>query len=143
MVDKWPGGSGIIHDFGGSAIASIFKAASRISKNLFVKLAADGPPPQVQQATSVDYGVIGVALSDAEEGSMVPVAIAGIVKVEAGGTIAAGEAVCSDDSGRAVALPDQEVNEGGTSTYTIYYAKRAGIALQSAVEGDQILILLR
>jgi len=142
-VDKWPGGSGIIHDFGGYAIASIFKAASRISKNLFVKLVADGPPPQVQQATSVDYGVIGVALTDAEEGSMVPVAIAGIVKVEAGGTIAAGEAVCSDDSGRAVALPDQVVDEGGNRTYTIYYAKRVGIALQSAVEGDQILILLR
>ncbi|MEM3387778.1 MAG: DUF2190 family protein [Nitrososphaerales archaeon] len=143
MVDKWLGSSGIVHDFGGSAVASIFKAAAPISKNLFVKLAADGPPPLVRQATAVDYGVIGVALSDAEEGSMVPVAIAGIVKVEAGGTIVAGQAVCSDNNGKAVALGDQAVNEGGTATYTIYYAKRAGIALQSAEEGDKILILLR
>lgn len=139
MVDKYPAEDGLIVE---SPLVSIFKAGAAIAKNKFVKVTADGPPIEVQQATAGD-DVIGVALEDAEAGDMVTVAVGGIVKVKAGGAIARGKAVASDDNGNAVELSDQAVNEGGTATYTIYYARRAGIALQSAVAEDEILVLLK
>ncbi|MFQ5712140.1 MAG: DUF2190 family protein [Candidatus Geothermarchaeales archaeon] len=140
MSDKWPNEDGIISE---GPIVAIFKAGADITKNLFVKLTADGPPPEVQQATDVDSGVIGVALETVSSGEMVPVAVGGVVKIVAGGAIVRGQAVASDINGRAVALADQAVDEGGTATYTVYYAKRSGIALQSAVLNDYILVLLK
>jgi len=49
--------------------------------------------------------------------------------------------VKSDASGRAIELSDQAVNEGGAATYTIYYARKAGIALQAAAAADDWILV--
>ncbi|MBX5327603.1 MAG: DUF2190 family protein [Candidatus Bathyarchaeia archaeon] len=134
MTDKWPSEEGFISE---GEIVSLFKATAAVSKGTLVKLTGD---LEVQPATS-NSDPIGVALKDGANGDIVPVCIHGICKVKAGGAISLGKAVKSDDSARAVVLTDQAVNEGGTNTYTIYYAKKAGIALQAASAADDWILV--
>ena len=47
----------------------------------------------------------------------------------------------SDANARAIEMSDQAVNEGGTGTYTIYYARKAGIALQAAAAADDWILI--
>jgi len=133
-TDKWPDEEGFISE---GEIVSLFKATATISKGTFVQLTGD---LEVQPAVSTSDPV-GVALKDAENGDMVPVCLHGVCKVKAGGAITLGKAVKSDDSARAVELSDQAVDEGGTSTYTIYYARKAGIALQAASGVDDWILV--
>jgi len=136
MTDKWPSEEGFISE---GEIVSLFKATAAVTKGALVKLTGD---LEVQPATS-SSDPIGVALKEGSTGEIVPVCIHGVCKVKAGGAIAVGKAVKSDDSARAVMLSDQAVNEGGTGTYTIYYARKAGIALQAAsVADDWILVFV-
>jgi len=113
-------------------------AASAITKGDPVYLTAD---MQAAPATSAQ-NCIGIALKTVNAGEQCPVLMKGIVKVVAGGAISRGQAVYgADASKRILALTDQPVNEGGTATYTIYYARKLGIALQSfGAAGDAGLI---
>jgi len=115
-----------------------FTAASAIAKGDPVYLTAD---MQVASATSAQ-NCIGIALKTVGAGEQVPVLVKGVVKVVAGGAISRGQAVYgADASKRVLALADQPVNEGGTATYTIYYARKLGIALQNfGAAGDAGLI---
>ena len=136
MTDKWPSEEGFVSE---GEIVSLFKATAAVSRGTLVKLTGD---LEVQPATS-NSDPIGVALKDGANGDIVPVCIHGVCKVKAGGAISLGKAVKSDDSARAVVLTDQAVNEAGTGTYTIYYARKAGIALQAAsVADDWILVFV-
>ncbi|HVP41005.1 MAG TPA: DUF2190 family protein [Candidatus Krumholzibacteriaceae bacterium] len=136
MTDKWPSEEGFISE---GEIVSLFKATAAVSKGTLVRLTGD---LEVQPATA-SSDPIGVVLKDGATGEIVPVCEHGVCKVKAGGAITVGKAVKSDDSARAVVLSDQAVNEGGTNTYTIYYARKAGVALQAAsVADDWILVFV-
>jgi len=138
MVDKWPDANlGDIVAPG--ALILPFKAASNITKGKTVILSADG---EVSQPTS-SSNAIGIAVEDASSGDQIGVCVLGIVKVKAGGAISRGQAVQNDANADVIALSDQSVNEGGTATYTIYYSRILGFALDSAsASGDYIRILV-
>jgi len=117
-----------------------YEAEAAITKGQAVYLSSDG---KVSPATSAQ-NCIGMATKDAAIGAMCPVLVRGRVKVAAGGAIGRGQAVYGGDSqGRVLALADQAVNEGGTSTYTIYYSRQFAFAEQAATAaGDLISILV-
>lgn len=102
-----------------------------VRKGRFVALAgSEGWPPLIHEA-SLGKRVFGVALKDGSRGEYIPVCILGIVKVYAGGALTAGDAVKSDDEGRAIkALTSDEGLSGGRAL------------VNSGVAGDQILILV-
>jgi hypothetical protein len=125
MTDKWSEEEAFISE---GETTSLFEAAAAITKGTLVYLTDD---LEVSPAVA-DCDPIGVALKDTSSGEKVSVCIHGVCKVKAGGTITRGKAVKSDASARAVELTDQAVDEGGVSTYAIYYARKAGIALQAA-----------
>jgi len=121
-----------------------FKAQTPISKGQVVKVVDGGSSfddIKVAPASSTDTkGIVGVALEDSSDVVAVLTKYIAIIKAKAGGTISLGDAVTSGDNGTVVALADQNVNEGGTSTYTIHYARKIGEALQSAVADDYIAV---
>jgi hypothetical protein len=114
-----------------------FEAAAGITKGSPVYLSADdrvSPSPGGDDA-------IGVATKTVLITEMCPVLRKGKVKVVANGAITRGKAVCSAAGGKVTQLVDQAVNEGGAATYTIFYNRKLGTALESAVnDGDLIFI---
>ncbi|MEM2119120.1 MAG: DUF2190 family protein [Candidatus Bathyarchaeia archaeon] len=122
-----------------NAIIESFTAGAAITKGDPVYLSADDT---VSSAASAQ-DCIGVALKTAASGEPVPVLTRGRVKVKVGGAVTRGKAVYGGDSSRRVLqLADQAVNEGGTGTYTIYYNRRLGTALQSASAADDLIFIL-
>lgn len=120
-----------------NAVVESFEAAAAITKGYPVYLSDDdrvSPSPGGDNA-------LGIAMKTVAQGDMCPVLVRGRVKVTAAGPIARGAAVCSAPNGKVTQLVDQPVDEGGTATYTIYYARKLGIALESAsADGDLIFI---
>ena len=120
-----------------NALIASFEAAADITKGYPVYLSADdkvSPSPGGDDA-------IGIATKTTATGKMCPVLKRGRVKVTANGAIALGKAVCSAASGKVTQLVDQAVDEGGSATYTIYYNRRLGKALEAATaDGDLIFI---
>ena len=117
------------------------KSGGAITKGDFVKL-SDAQDFMVV-AAGANEDVLGVAMKAASgSGEYIPVCVFGVVKMEAGGTVTAGNAVASNSEGLPVDVADQAVDEGGTAKYTIYYNHVAGIALQSGVDGDYVLIFV-
>ncbi len=114
-----------------------FEAAAGITKGSPVYLSADdkvSPSPGGDDA-------IGIATKTVLATQMCPVLRKGKVKVVANGAITRGKAVCSAADGKVTQLVDQAVNEGGAATYTIFYNRKLGIALESAInDGDLIFI---
>lgn len=114
-----------------------FEASAAITKGYPVYLSADdkiSPSPGGDDA-------IGIAAKTTALGAMCPVLKRGRVKVTANGAIARGKAVCSAADGKVTQLVDQAVNEGGSATYTIYFNRKLGTALESATaDGDLIFI---
>jgi len=122
-----------------NAIIETFTAGAAISKGDPVYLSGDDA---VSPATS-DQDCIGVATKTVASGEPCPVSIHGRVKVKAGGSITRGKAVYgADSSKRVLELTDQAVDEGGTSTYTIYYDRKLGTALESATAADDLIFVL-
>jgi len=134
VTDNWPDEEGFISE---GEIVSLLKATAAITKGTFVRLTGD---LEVQPAI-LDSDPIGVALKDASSGEKASVCLHGVCKVKAGGAITRGKAVKSDASGRAIEMSDQAVDEGGTATYTIYYGRKAGIALQAAAAADDWILV--
>ncbi len=121
-----------------SAIIETFEAAAAVTKGDPVYLSADD---KVSPATAAQ-DCIGIAAKSVASGERCPVLIRGRIKVKAGGAITRGKAVYgADASKRVLQLTDQAVNEGGTSTYTIYYARKLGIALESASVADDLIFI--
>jgi hypothetical protein len=143
MADKtpWPSlvAGDVLEPREGALVIS-YEAAAAVTKGQAVYLSADN---QVSPATTAQ-NCIGIATKDAASGEMCPVVVRGRVKVAVGGAVGRGQAVYGGDSqGRVLALGDQTVNEGGTSTYTIYYSRAFAYAEQEATAaGDLISILV-
>lgn len=120
------------------ATVETFEAAAAITKGDPVYLSADD---KVSPATSAQ-DCIGIALKSVVAGDPCPVLIRGRVKVRVGGAVTRGKAVYGADSSRRILqLTDQAVNEGGTATYTIYYNRKLGWALESASAADDLIFI--
>jgi hypothetical protein len=62
--------------------------------------------------------------------------------VKAGGGITRGKAVYgADSSKRVLELSDQAVNEAGSGTYTVYYNRSLGTALETTTTADDLLFI--
>ena len=114
-------------------------AGAAVTKGDPVYLSADDT---VSPATSAQ-DCIGIAVKTVASGDPCPVLVRGRVKVKAGDTITRGKAVYGADSNkRILQLIDQLVNEGGTGTYTVYYNRKLGTALESASAADDLIFIL-
>lgn len=135
MTDLWPDAElgEMISD--GEVLS--FEAEAPITKGSPVYLTADmkvSPSPGGDNA-------IGVALNSPVAGEECSVCKRGVIKVKASGAIARGSAVCSAAGGKVAQLVDQAVDEGGSATYTIYYNRKLGSALQApTTDEDEFLI---
>ncbi len=122
-----------------NAIVETFEAEAAVTKGYPVYLSSDdkvSPSPGGDDA-------IGVALKTVAIGELCPVLIRGRVKVTAAGAITLGKAVCSAVDGKVTEHVDQPVDENGTATYTIFFNRKLGTALESAAtDGDLIFILV-
>lgn len=125
---------------GPEAVIDTCKAGGAITKGDFVKL-SDGQDGTVVAAGAND-DVYGVSTKAAVSEEYFPVLTFGRTKMECGGTVTAGNAVASNAEGLPVNVADQAVDENGTATYTIYYNHVAGIAVQSGVDGDFVIIFV-
>lgn len=121
-----------------NAIIESFEAAATVTKGDPVYLSADD---KVSPAT-VAQDCIGIAVKSAASGEQCPVLIHGRVKVKAGDAITRGKAVYgADSSKRVLELTDQAVDEGGSASYTVYYNRKFGTALQTAISADDLLFI--
>lgn len=122
-----------------NALIETFTADAAITKGDPVYLSDNDA---VSPATS-DQDCIGVATKTVASGEPCPVLVRGRVKVKVGEAITRGKAVYgADSSKRVLQLADQYVDEGGTSTYTIYYNRKLGTALESAAAADDLIFIL-
>jgi len=122
-----------------NAIIESFEAAADVTKGDPVYLSADD---KVSPAAAAQ-DCIGIAVKTVSSGEDCPVLIRGRVKVKAGGAIARGKAVMgADASKRVLELTDQAVDEGGINTYTIYYNRKLGTALETTTAADDLLFIL-
>lgn len=122
-----------------NAIVETFEAAVAITKGDPIYLSADD---KVSPATSAQ-DCIGIAVKSADADDPCSVLVRGRVKVKAGNATSRGKAVYgADASKRVLQLTDQDVNEGGTGTYTIYYNRKLGTALESASAADDLIFIL-
>jgi predicted RecA/RadA family phage recombinase len=136
MTDLWSDAE--IGEIIGDGTVYSFEAEGNISKGKCVYLSSD---MKVSQC-SAEGDAIGIALRDVNAGEFCPVCVRGVVKVTAYGAITRGTAVQTHTNGDVKALADQAVDEGGTGTYTIYYARKLGFALQTFADGDTGLIIM-
>ncbi len=121
-----------------NAIVESFEAQGNVNKGDPVYLSAD----HKVSAANAAQNCIGVALKTAAIGSVCPVLIRGRVKVKAGGVITRGQAVMGGDgSKRILALADQAVAEGGSASYSIYYNRKLGTALETTAAAEDLLFI--
>src|SRR5512135_3442052 len=114
-----------------------FQAEAAITKGAPVYLSSND---KVSPSPGADMA-IGIAAKSAAVGEMCSVLTKGRVKVTANGPITRGYGVCSAASNKVTQLVDQPINEGGAATYTVYYNRKLGTALESAAaDGDLIFI---
>jgi hypothetical protein len=121
-----------------NAIIESYEAEATVTKGDPVYLSADD---QISPATSAQ-DCIGIAVKGAAAGERCPVLVSGRVKVKAGGAVTRGKAVYgADASKRILMLSDQAVNEGGSASYTVYYNRRLGTALETTSAADDLLFI--
>jgi hypothetical protein len=121
-----------------NAIIEPFEAAATVTKGDPVYLSADN---KVSPATAAQ-DCIGIAIKSAASGEQCPVLTRGRVKVKAGDAITRGKAVYgADASKRVLELTDQAVDESGSASYTVYYNRKLGTALETATATDDLLFI--
>jgi hypothetical protein len=121
-----------------NAIIESFEAAAAVAKGDPVYLSADN---KVSPATT-GQDCLGVAVKGAASGEQCPVLTRGRVKVKAGDAITRGKAVYgADASKRVLELADQVVDESGSASYTVYYNRKLGTALQTVAAEDDLLFI--
>ena len=122
-----------------NAIIESYKAAAAVTKGDPVYLSADD---KVSPAAAAQ-DCIGIAAKSVALGERCPVLVSGRVKVKAGGVITRGKAVYgADASKRIIQLTDQAVSEGGGASYTVYYNRRLGTALETTAAADDLLFIV-
>ena len=121
-----------------NAIIESFEAEAAVTKGDPVYLSSDH---KVSPAAAAQ-NCIGIAVKSADAAAQCPVLISGRVKVKAGGAIARGKAVYgADSSKRILELSDQAVNEAGSGTYTVYFNRKLGTALETTTSADDLLFV--
>ncbi|MBN1244788.1 DUF2190 family protein [Candidatus Bathyarchaeota archaeon] len=121
-----------------NAIIESFEAAAAVTKGDPVYLSADH---KVSPATDAQ-DCIGIAVKSVASGAQCPVLTRGRVKVKAGDAVTRGKAVYgADASKRVLELTDQVVDENGAASYTVYYNRKLGTALQTATTADDLLFI--
>jgi hypothetical protein len=121
-----------------NAIIESFEAAAPVTKGDPVYLSADN---KVSPATDAQ-DCIGIAVKSVASGEQCPVLTRGRVKVKAGDAVTRGKAVYgADASKRVLELTDQAVDEGGSATYTVYYNRKLGTALETTTSADDLLFI--
>jgi hypothetical protein len=122
-----------------NAVIESYEAEAAITKGDPVYLSADDKVSPA--ATAQDC--IGIAVKNAALDAMCSVLVKGRVKVKAGGAITRGKAVYgADASKRILTLADQAVDEGGTATYTVYFNRKLGTALETTTAADDLLFIV-
>jgi hypothetical protein len=122
-----------------NAIIESYEAQVAVTKGDPVYLSADN---KVSPAAAAQ-DCIGVAVKSAAPAEQCPVLIRGRVKVKAGDAITRGKAIFgADASKRVLELTDRTVDEAGSASYTVYYNRKLGTALQTAVAADDLLFIL-
>jgi len=122
-----------------NAIIETFVADAAITKGDPVYLSADD---QVTPAAAAQ-DCIGIAMKTVADTKPCPVLIRGRVKVKAGGAITRGKAVYgADSSQRVLELTDQAVDESGSASYTIYYNRKLGTALETTSTANDLLFIV-
>jgi hypothetical protein len=122
-----------------NTIIESYEAAAAVTKGDPVYLSADD---KVSPAAATQ-DCIGIAVKSVALGERCPVLVHGRVKVKAGGAITRGKAVYgADASKRLLQLTDQAVNEGGSASYTVYYNRRFGTALETTSAADDLLFIV-
>ena len=121
-----------------NAIIESFEAEVEITKGDPVYLSSNHKVSSAAEAQDC----IGIAVQSAAITEQCPVLVRGRVKVKAGGAITRGKAVYgADTSKRVLELTDQAVDEGGAGTYTIYYNRRLGTALETTTTADDLFFI--
>jgi hypothetical protein len=122
-----------------NAVIESYEAEAAITKGDPVYLSADD---KVSPAAAAQ-DCIGIAVKDTALGAMCSVLTKGRVKVKAGGATTRGKAVYgADASKRILALADQAVDEGGSATYTIFFNRKLGTALETTTSADDLLFIM-
>jgi len=122
-----------------NAVIESFEAEAAVTKGDPVYLSSDD---KVTPATAAQ-DCIGIAVKSASLGAMCSVLTNGRVKVKAGGVIARGKAVYgADASKRVLVLADQDVAEGGSASYAIYYNRKLCTALETTATADDFLFII-
>jgi hypothetical protein len=121
-----------------NAVIESFEAAADVTKGDPVYLSADH---KVSPAAAAQ-DCIGVAVKSVASGEQCPVLTRGRVKVKAGDAITRGKAVYgADASKRVLELTDQAVDESGSASYTVYYNRKLGTALETTSAADDLLFI--
>ena len=121
-----------------NAIVESYQAEAAVTKGDPVYLSSND---KVSPAAAAQ-DCIGIALKTTEANAQCPVLIRGRVKVKAGGAINRGKAVfAADSSKRVLELTDQAVNEAGSATYSIFFNRRLGTALETTSAADDLLFI--
>lgn len=121
-----------------NAVIESFEAAVTIEKGDPVYLSADDKISPAVEAQDC----IGVAVRSVAAGAQCPVLTRGRVKVKAGDAVTRGKAVYgADASKRVLELTDQVVDEDGAASYTVYYNRKLGTALQTVTTADDLLFI--
>ncbi len=121
-----------------NAIIESYEAAAQITKGDPVYFSADH---KVSPAAG-PQNCIGIAVKSAASAEQCPVLTSGRVKVKAGGAITRGRAVYGGDASKRVSeMTDQAINESGSASYTVYYNRRLGTALETTAAADDLLFI--
>jgi hypothetical protein len=121
-----------------NAIIESFEAEAAVTKGDPVYFSSDH---EVSPAAAAQ-NCIGIAVKSTLVADQCPVLIRGRVKVKAGGIITRGKAVyAADSSKRVLELTDQAINEAGAGTYTVYYNRGLGTALETTAAADDLLFI--
>jgi hypothetical protein len=87
---------------------------------------------------------LGVVEADTDAGNMAPLNVLGVMLVEAGAPVAAGEPVQSDADGRAIPLTLATVEDTSEAAIQVPAASVNGVAWDAASQaGDLIRIVVR
>jgi hypothetical protein len=121
-----------------NAIIESYEAEAAVTKGDPVYFSSDDKVSPAGAAQDC----IGIAVKSAAATAQCPVLVSGRVKVKAGGIINRGKAVYGADAQkRLLQLADQAVNEAGTATYTVYYNRKLGTALETTAAADDLLFI--
>lgn len=112
-----------------------FYADTAITANKVVVGSATNAAAVKLPGATTNLNVVGVTVAPADANQMVAVALAGIVQVTAGGTIAVGDVLGFDTSGQAVAITPAG---SGTTLRAM-----VGTALSAASSGGLVDVVLR